>query len=50
MLSYDAPAFAGGRAEIILNLLLPAFAHRFETQDRTRATLSASSVPLRKVT
>jgi len=34
MLSYDAPAFAGGRAEIILNLLLPAFAHRFETLDR----------------
>ncbi|WP_425061846.1 helix-turn-helix transcriptional regulator [Roseovarius confluentis] len=32
--SADAPALAGGRAEIILNLLLPAFAHRFDTLDR----------------
>lgn len=30
----DAPALAGGRAEIILNLLLPAFAYRFEALDR----------------
>jgi DNA-binding CsgD family transcriptional regulator len=30
----DAPALAGGRTEIILNLLLPAFAHRFEALDR----------------
>lgn len=30
----DAPALAGGKAEIILNLLLPAFVHSFESLDR----------------
>ncbi|WP_218939987.1 response regulator transcription factor [Roseovarius bejariae] len=30
----DAPSFAGGRAEIVLNLLLPAFVHSFEALDR----------------
>ncbi len=30
----DAPALIGGKAEIVLNLLLPAFAHAFEALDR----------------
>lgn len=32
--SADAPALVSGRAEIILNLLLPAFVHSFEALDR----------------
>ena len=32
--SGDAPAMTGGQTEIILNLLLPAFARAFETLDR----------------
>lgn len=32
--SGDAPALVGGKAEIVLNLLLPAFANAFEALDR----------------
>jgi len=37
--SGDAPAITGGKAEIILNLLLPAFAQAFETLDRQARNL-----------